>query len=177
MMSLMLNFLGIIFGAVIIFILAEIILKRTINLAEHWGWSGTFIGLTILSIGTSLPEIFTDIIASMKILNDQSTYNTLSHLVLGTNIGSDIFQQNFIIPLVAIVGVLTVTKKNLFKEMGGLIFATCLLWIFSWGGVITKFEGFVLVITYIAYLVLIKNSSKNNKTAFFLSKVSCLHKK
>ena len=71
MVSLILNISGILLGALIVFILAELILKRTINLAKHWGWSETFIGLTILSIGTSLPEIFTNIIASTQIIQNQ----------------------------------------------------------------------------------------------------------
>lgn len=160
MVSLILNISGILLGALIIFVLAELILKRTINLAKHWGWSETFIGLTILSIGTSLPEIFTNIIASTQIIQDQKLYETLSHLVIGTNVGSDIFQQNFIIPLIAIIGVLVVTKTELIKQMGGLIFATSLLWIFSWDGIISQFEGFVLVLSYIAYLFIIKNGNK-----------------
>lgn len=161
MASLILNISGILFGALIIFILAELILKKTINLAKHWGWSGTFIGLTILSVGTSLPELITDIIASIKIIENQELYGTLSHLVMGTNVGSDIFQQNFILPIIAIVGVLVVTKKELFKQMGGLIFATSLLWIFSWNGIISQFEGFILVLSYIAYLFIIKDKNKS----------------
>ena len=42
------DFLGVILGGVLIFVLADLILNKTIELATHWGWSETFIGLTIL---------------------------------------------------------------------------------------------------------------------------------
>ena len=158
-----LNFLGIVFGAILIFILAEVILKKTLDLGDHWGWTGTFLGLTVLSIGTSLPEILTHIIASIDILKDPSTFNTLSALVVGTNIGSDIFQQNLILPVIGIIGVILVKKKDLVKEMGGLIFASVLLWVFSWGGLISRLEGTLLVLAYIAYIFYLKNGEKRKK--------------
>ncbi len=162
-MILLLQTFGILFGALLIFILAEVILRKTLDLGDHWGWTGSFLGLTVLSIGTSLPEILTHIIASIDILKDPSTFNTLSALVVGTNIGSDIFQQNLILPLVGIVGSIIILKKNLLKEMGGLIFASALLWVFSWSGLITRFEGILLVLTYLAYLIYLKNGEKSKK--------------
>ncbi len=158
-MALALSFLGILFGAILIFILAEVALKKTIDIADHYGWSGTFIGLTILSIGTSLPEILTHVVASIDIVHNSSSLNTLSSLVVGTNIGSDIFQQNFVLPLVALIGTITVYKRDLNKEMGGLLFAALLLWVLSFGGLITRVEGALLVLAYIAYLIFIKNGT------------------
>jgi len=168
----LLDVISIIIGAIFLFILADLTLKKTIDLAEHWGWTGTFIGMTILSIGTSLPEIMTHIIASIQILKDSAKLNTLSSLVIGTNIGSDIFQQNFVIPLVAIIGVIYVKKKYLNINMGGLIFAAVLLWLLSIGGMITRIEGVLLVVTYIAFLIYLKkeNSDKKSKARRHLKK-------
>jgi cation:H+ antiporter len=150
-------------GFIIIIILAEIIIKNSIELAKHYGISGTFIGLTVLSIGTSIPEIMTHIIGSINILKDPASLNTLSALVVGTNIGSDIFQQNFILPVIGLIGTIIVIRKNLFVEVGGLIAAALLVWIFSLGGIITRLEGFLLLTAYIAYLFYLQRSKINEK--------------
>jgi len=157
------DLISIIIAAIFLFILADLTLKKTIDLAEHWGWSGTFIGMTVLSIGTSLPEIMTNLLASIQILRSPENINTLSSLVVGTNIGSDIFQQNFIIPLVAILGIIFVKKKDLLPEMGGLIFAATLVWIMSIGGVLSRWEGAILLGTYVAYILYLKKDRNNGK--------------
>jgi len=143
---------------IIVLALAQIIVSNSIELAKHYGLSGTFIGLTILSIGTSIPEIMTHIIGSLHILRDPAAINTFSGLVIGTNIGSDIFQQNVILPLIGIIGTIVVVKKNLFAEVGGLIGAALLVWVFSMGGFISRVEGLILLVAYIGYLVYLKKS-------------------
>ena len=143
-------------GVIMILLLAEIIIKNAIELAKHYGLSGSFIGLTVLSIGTSIPEIMTHIIGSFHILKDPTTINTFSSLLIGTNIGSDIFQQNFVLPVIGIVGTIVVIRKNLVTQMGALIAAALLVWIFSLGGTISRIEGLLLLLAYISYLIYIK---------------------
>ena len=152
-----------IIGVIIVLFLANIIIKNSIELAKHFGLSGTFIGLTILSIGTSIPEIMTHIIGSINILKDPSQMNTLSSLLIGTNIGSDVFQQNFVLGLVGIVGIVIVVRKNLFPEMGALIWASALVWIFSLGGFISRTEGAILLLAYLGYLFFLKTEKINEE--------------
>ncbi len=152
-------------GIATILFLAEIIIGRSIEIAGHYGWSGTFIGLTVLSIGTSIPEIMTHIVGSLQILKHPGSLNELSGLLIGTNIGSDIFQQNFILALVGLIGTIVIYKKNLIKEMGALIAAAVIILIFSVGGFISRLEGIILVALYLLYLVYLKRSNvgiKNN---------------
>ncbi|MBU0460357.1 MAG: hypothetical protein KJ597_03260 [Nanoarchaeota archaeon] len=164
--------LTILIGFIIILLLASMIIKNSIELANHYGFSGTFIGLTVLSIGTSIPEIMTHIIGSINIVKDPSTLNTLSGLLIGTNIGSDIFQQNFVLPVVGLVGAIIVIRKNLLSEMGGLIAASLLVWVFSLGGFISRLEGAIMLLAYVGYLVYLKKSkiSEQFKATNHLSK-------
>ena len=108
-------------GVIAILILAEIAVRNSIRLAHHFKWSGTFIGLTILSIGTSIPEIMAAIVGSIDILKEPSLMNTISGLIVGTNVGSDIFQQSFILAVVGLIGTIVVVKKNIISEVGALI--------------------------------------------------------
>jgi cation:H+ antiporter len=150
--------LTVLVGIIMILLLAEVIIKNAVGLAKHYGISGTFIGLTVLSIGTSIPEIMTHIIGSFGILKNPSQMNTLSSLLIGTNIGSDIFQQNFILPVIGIIGTIVVIRKNLIAQMGALIIASLLVWIFSLGGFISRSEGAILLLAYIGYLIYLKRN-------------------
>jgi cation:H+ antiporter len=147
------EFVIVVLGAALIVYLAHLLVKKNINLAKHYGFSGTFIGMTILSIGTSLPEIMTHIFGSIHILKNPGLYNTVSSLVIGTNIGSDIFQQNFILSIVAIIGTVYVAKKHLFGTVGGLIAGAVVLLIMGFNGLISRWEGGLLVAGYLAYLI------------------------
>jgi len=148
--------LTILAGVVVVLILAEMIVENSMRLAGHYGLSGTFIGLTVLSIGTSIPEILTHIIGSVNILQDPSSMNTLSGLLLGTNIGSDIFQQNFVMGIIGLFGAIIVIRKNLNVQVGALIGAAALVWLFALGGRINRIEGLLLVVAYIVYLIYLK---------------------
>jgi cation:H+ antiporter len=150
-----LDFITVLFGIAIILGLSEIVIRSAIELAEHFKLSGTFIGLTVLAIGTSIPEIFTHVVGSIAILQDPETMNPISGLVVGTNIGSDIFQQNFVLPVVGLVGVIIVKRASLVREIGAVVGSSLLTWIFCLGGLITRLEGAILIIAYVAYVTLL----------------------
>jgi len=150
------DFFIVIAGALFIVLSANYAVKSCVRLARHFGLSDELIGMTILSIGTSLPEIVTHIVGSIQILANPLQMDSLSGLVIGTNIGSDIFQQNFIISLIALIAVIKVQDKHLKKDMGGLIGAALLVWLFSYNGIIHQLEGAILFFGYIAYLIILE---------------------
>jgi cation:H+ antiporter len=174
------EFLGIAVGALIIFILADFILKKTLALSHHFGFSNSFVGITVLSIGTSTPEILTHIIASIQILQNSTSLNTLSSLVIGTNVGSNIFQQTIILSLVAVLGTIIVKKKELHFTMGALIATAGIVLLLSIGGFISRFEAALLIIIYIAYLYYLNHKkmyhikAKNNLSKATISIYSLL---
>ncbi len=148
-------------GVAAILILSEIIICQAIKVANYTGLSGTFVGITILSIGTSIPEITSHIVGSITILREPETMVPISGLLIGTNIGSDIFQQNFILPTVALIGSIMVERRHLHDVMGGLLGAAVLALIVCIGGVILREEGALLVFTYVAYLLYLHKSDKH----------------
>lgn len=157
------EFLTVILGGLVIILLAHLVIRKSVSLAEHWGLSGTFVGMTILSIGTSLPEILTHIVGSVQILKDGALMETVSSLVIGTNIGSDIFQQNFILAIVAILGVVMVRKREILPTVGGLIVAALVLLIMGSNGLISRGEGWVLFLGYLGYLLYLEKAGLNDK--------------
>lgn len=160
-------------GVLGVLLLADIVVLSSMRLAHHWGLSGTFVGLTILSIGTSIPEILSAIIGGLNILRDPSVTQSMSGIILGQNVGSDIFQQMFVLAIVGLVGTVVVVKKDLGKEVGGLIAGAVVVLIFSIGGTLSRFEGFLLLALYIGYLIYLYAHRKKVKIkpAYHLSRM------
>lgn len=160
----LIDVLILVIGVLVVLILANIVIRSTIKLAKHFNWSGAFIGLTILSIGTSIPEIMTAVFSSIDIIKNPSLMQTLSGLVVGTNVGSDIFQQSLILPVVGLVGTIVVIKKNLVKEVGALILGAILMWFMCLGGIINRFEGLVMLTAYVGYLIYLQRQQMHETT-------------
>jgi len=135
-------------GIVVIWASAEIIIRASQEIACRFKISETFIGLTILSIGTSLPELGTHIVASVNILKGID----LSGLAIGTNIGSNIAQITVILGIVAISMKVHSTHSFLKKDYVAMMGSILLLFLLSFDGYISGVEGFVLVFLYLAYL-------------------------
>jgi len=148
--------IGVIAIVFLVFVANKVITKL-INLSKKLGISQIFIGLTVIAVGTSLPEITTGVVASLDIVRGNIDPFIASATVLGTNIGSDIVQQSLII---GIVGLLAVTRlraihvRRDFLKTDGLvmIMAAILLLLFAMDKRISRAEGAVLFFGYILFL-------------------------
>lgn len=139
---------------------AEIVIDRAMRIAKRLNISGFFIGLTVFSIGTSLPEIAIHIISSVNILRGVGDIDVLSGLVIGTNIGSNIAQITFITGVVTLFGVLKATKKFLKVDYMIMIGAIVVTFLVMLNGVISRLEGAVLFLMYAGYLYYISRSDQ-----------------
>lgn len=139
---------------VLVLFAAHFALRASLRLAHRLGWSDAMIGMTVVAVGTSLPEIITHVAGSVQILRDPSATNDISGLVIGTNVGSDVFQQNFLLPIVALFGAIAVDRDRLVTDVGGLIGGAALLLALGLDGVVGRWEGVVLVGAYMGFLLL-----------------------
>lgn len=146
------SILGLLIGAELVIHNARII-ARKLNISDF------FIGLTIFSIGTSLPEIATHVIASIDILRGVD-FHTMSGLAVGTNVGSNIIQISLITGIVAFFGVLKAKKKFLKVDYNVMLASIVILFLFSLNGIISRVEGFILLFLYAAYLVYLFKNEK-----------------
>ena len=122
---------------------AKLMLIGAVALAESWGLSQVVIGLTIIAIGTSLPEMATSVMASLKNEAD---------VALGNAIGSNILNILFILGIAALLNPIPAQGLRPFDliVMVGTAMATLpLLWR---GAVLSRGEGAFLVAGYILYL-------------------------
>lgn len=113
------------------------------RIAEILGVSERMISLTIIALGTSLPELVTSAIATKK-----GEYD----IAIGNVVGSNIFNIGVVlgIPLVIFGGISSFTINGI--DLIVLLISTVLLFLFSFRDYkITRKEGFVLLITFIVY--------------------------
>ena len=116
------------------------------GLARRLGMSEALIGLTIVGIGSSIPDLSTSVIAAVK---------KQPGIALGNVVGACIFNVFFIIGLCATIKPLQAGNLT-FVDFGTLVLGSLLVLIF--GDVIvkrtiTRFQGAILVAVYVAYLV------------------------
>lgn len=132
---------------------AEWVVERMIKLAHHYNISDTFVGLTILSIWTSLPEIWSHLIASIWILQGTLDYQIASSTVLWANIWSNVVQQTFIIWLVILlVRKMKFKKTFLYENYIAMLITMAIVWTLGYDGFFSQSDWVVLLLLFVIYL-------------------------
>lgn len=124
----------------------QLVVNNASSIAKSLGMSDTLVGLTIVAVGTSLPELVTSVVAAQK---------GNSGIALGNAVGSCIFNILFILGATAMLTPIRVANE-LFVDTAVLIVAGILILIFAkTKEKTTKAEGFISVLCYFAYAVYI----------------------
>ena len=117
------------------------IVKGAVEVASALGISEVIIGLTVVAIGTSLPELATSLVAAMRQEVD---------IAVGNIIGSNIFNLTAIFGTTAIVRPIMIPETVLSRELAGVVFMSLLLLpILRNGWQIKRWEGALLLAAYI----------------------------
>jgi cation:H+ antiporter len=128
----------------------RLIVANAIEIATIFGISEKIVGLTIVALGTSLPELATSVVAAIKKNSD---------IAVGNIIGSNIFNILFILGTSAIIR--PVVYNPVFNlEMYFLVIGTCILFLAMFTGKkkkLDRWEAGVLIILYLVYLFYITN--------------------
>lgn len=136
----------------VLVISANISVKKLVGIAAYYNLSSTFMGMTVFSLATSIPEITSHLTASANILSGSLDYKIGSAIVLGSNIGSDVVQQTLIMGLVVLMsGTLYFRRYFLWKSMIPMIGTTVMCIIFGLDGDYSRLDGALLFGTFIAY--------------------------
>ena len=129
---------------------AQLLVYAATQIAIELGISSMIIGLTIVAIGTSLPELAATVGAAMKGQSD---------IAIGNIVGSNILN---ILAVLAIPGMITATSLDfsaLWRDSGMMLALTLMLALFAYGlnsrAVITRFEGLVMLLAWVGYNLLL----------------------
>jgi len=122
---------------------ANLFVTSSISIAKVIGVSDAIIGLTIVAIGTSLPELITSVVAA---------YKNESDIAIGNVVGSNIFNILGILGITALI--ISVSSSGInYIDFGAMLFAALILLPLSKTGFrITRLEGLFLVLGYAAYI-------------------------
>lgn len=141
-----LSILFIIGGAIAIAIGGDMTVDAASRIASDLGMSQTLIGLTIVSIGTSLPELVTSIVAARKNEVD---------MALGNAIGSNVFNILMVLGIASAISPISIITENIIDLCVLIVFTIC-VWIFAGTRKkIGRIEGFSMVVLYLIYAVYI----------------------
>ncbi len=131
-------------GAIAIVFGGDLVVDSASAIAATFGLSQTLIGLTIVAIGTSLPELVTSMVAIKKGEND---------LALGNIVGSNIFNIFMVLAISAICHPITVYMKNVY-DLIFLAIASLFLYVCAFTKKnVSRAEGAIIFLSYIAYMV------------------------
>ena len=149
---LILGFFGLYFGAKFVIIGLE-------NIADRLQISHLMVGLTILAIGTSLPEIAVSVMGGFdKILGIDPN---IDGIVIGNKVGSFLTQITLIIGILAVSQPIFVSKWELRRE-GPMLFISVLIFLFfSLDRILTQFEALIMIIIYFIYLTIVIMSERH----------------
>ena len=135
-------------GLVALTIGGKWIVDSAVNIATSLGVSQAILGLTVVAVGTSLPELATSAVAA---------YKKNADIAIGNIVGSNIFNVFWILGISAIISPLPFSAM-LMRDVAVTIAATFLLFIFMFIGkkhILERWQGVLFIVAYFAYIIFI----------------------
>ncbi len=118
--------------------------RGAVSLAQQWGMSEVAIGLTIVAVGTSLPELATSLIAAIRRQGD---------VAIGNVVGSNIFNVLGILGVAALIQPIEAPGLN-WTDLGVMLgVSLALLPVVRSGSSVSRGEGAVLLVVYVVYTI------------------------
>ena len=141
------------FGLILLIVSSRILVWGAVEIARGFGISDLIVGLTIVAIGTSLPELASSIIAAWKKEHD---------IALGNILGSNLFNTLTVVGIAGTIQPMTVAPEVLSRDIPVMALLTVSLFVIGYGfrgpGRINRIEGAALLIFYVGYTGYLVNS-------------------
>jgi cation:H+ antiporter len=121
---------------------AEVMMRGATKIASRMGISPIIVGLTVVAIGTSMPELAVGVVAASE---------GTGALALGNIAGANVINLLFVLGLSALMLPLAIEMRTLRFELPVMAGAAILLWVLAVDGVLSRVDGLILVIGAIGY--------------------------
>jgi cation:H+ antiporter len=138
----MLDAAGFLVGLVVLLVGADRTIRAAAELARYYGLSPFFIGVTVISVGTSIPEMTTSVYGSLYGAGD---------LVVGNIVGSETAQITLAIGIVALIAPILSSRRNLLIYGGAMLLAMIIMVLTLEDG-ITRSEGVLMILAYAIFV-------------------------
>lgn len=140
----LLNALWIVVGVVLVLWGADRLTEGAVAVAERLRVPQIVIGLTIVALGTSMPELCVSVVSALKGTPD---------LAVGNVVGSNIFNALLIVGVAALVAPMTILRSTVFKDVPcALVASVVLLMMCQNDWVITRLDGAILFIFFLVFM-------------------------
>lgn len=147
------DYLLVLLGLVILLVSGDLIVRSGVSLASHFRVSTLVVGVTIVSFGTSLPELLVSVGAALKGHPD---------IAVGNVVGSNISNIALILGLTAILIPIPVNRNSVVIDWPVMMFVSMLFYLLILNGILSFVEGLFFVSALTLYIIwLIRRSRKN----------------
>ena len=141
-------------GLILLVASSRVLVWGAVEIAQGFGVSDLIIGLTIVAIGTSLPELAASITAARKGEHD---------LALGNILGSNLFNTLVVVGIAGMIQPMLVPPEVFYRDILIMAVLTVFLFLFGYGfrglGCINRYEGGILLSCYIGYTTYLVSTS------------------
>jgi cation:H+ antiporter len=133
-------------GLVLLIVSSRFLVWGAVAIAREFGVSDLIIGLTVVAVGTSLPELASSVVAARKGEND---------IALGNVLGSNLFNTLAVVGLAGVIRPMAVGGEVFSRDIPVMSVLTVSLFLVGYGfrgpGVINRFEGAILLLCFFGY--------------------------
>lgn len=152
-----LQVLLLVIGIILVIKSADWLTSGAVGLAERIGVPQIIIGLTIVAMGTSMPEFFVSLMSAI---------NGTPDLAVGNIVGSNIFNALLIVGCAAMVAPITIQHTTVKKDIPVAVFASLLLMGMTLDGHISRIDAAILFGVFIAYIgITLRGAKTEDDTA------------
>jgi len=148
-MSMAVSVMWFVIGLVVLIVSSRMVVWGAVEIAHYMGVSDLIIGLTIVAIGTSLPELVASVVSALK---------GEAELAIGNVIGSNMFNLLAVLAMPALIQPGEFASEALIRDFPIMIGFTVALLLVSFGlkgGIVKRFEGGLLATAFCGYLYLL----------------------
>lgn len=147
-----LNLIFIVVGIVLVLWGADRLTDGAVALADRMGISQVVIGLTVVAMGTSMPEFTISLLSAIK---------GTSGLAVGNVIGSNIFNSLLIVGTSAVVAPMLILKSTVRKDIPFALVASVMLYLLSQDGQISRWDAAILFVFFMIFMTITIKESKS----------------
>lgn len=160
------NLILLILGFILLLKGADWFVDGASSIAARFGIPQLIIGLTIVAMGTSLPEAFVSVTAALK---------SNAAITIGNVVGSNILNIGIILGITSLIKTLHLQKSTIRYEIPFMIFVSLVLILLGLDQTISRFDGILLWILFLAYLFYIYKVSQQTTEEVTTKKTNILY--
>lgn len=149
-----LQVLLLVIGIIVVIKGADWLTSGAVGMAERIGVPQIIIGLTIVAMGTSMPEFFVSLLSAI---------NGTPDLAVGNIVGSNIFNALLIVGCAAMVAPIAIQRTTVKKDIPVAVFASLLLMGMTLDGQISRIDAAILFVIFLAYLWITLRGAKTEE--------------